>query len=138
MSTRIDAETLLAYQRTEYWIDAGWSLWIDQPSEALAAWHSRHGVNCSGFIIAVNPRSRVLDEQENQRRDRGLRVWLEAKGLPFQTGAGVDRDGKWPEERGFLIAGIDQEATAGLGRRYDQNAVVWSGADAVPRLILLR
>jgi len=138
MRTQIDPVTLLAYQRTEYRVDADWSLWVDQPSQALAAWHSRHGVNCSGFITAVNPRSRVLDEPGNRRRDRHLRAWLEAEGLRFLTAAGVDPDGNWPEEPGFLIAGIDQETAARLGRRYDQNAVIWSGPDAVPRLILLR
>jgi len=138
LSSRIDAATLLAYRRTEYRVDAGWSIRIDQPSGELAAWHGRHGASGSAFVSAVNPRSRLLEDEDNRRRHLDLRAWLEERGLAYLAGAGVDPEGSWPAEPGFLIAGLGQDAAARLGRRYDQNAVVWSGADAVPRLLLLR
>lgn len=138
MSTRIDNATLLAYRRTEYRVDDAWSIRIDQSSRDLAIWHKCHGVSSSGFVTAVNPRSQLLDEQDNRRRHHALRARVESMGRLFLTGAGVDPDGDWPPEPGFLIAGLDQEATAELGRCFDQNAVVWAGGDAVPRLILLR
>lgn len=33
---------------------------------------------------------------------------------------------------------ISLEAAKELGARYEQNAIVWAGADAMPQLILLR
>ena len=53
-------------------------------------------------------------------------------------GTGFDPRGTWPEERSFLVLGLDLEASRALGREFKQNAIVWSGSDAIPRLILLR
>lgn len=138
MNSKIDGQTLQAYRRAEYRMQSGWSIWIDRISEDLAAWQTEHSVNCSGFVSAVNPRSCMLGEAENRRRHLALRAFLEGTGQAFLNGAGLDPDGRWPAEPGFLIAGLGQEAAARLGRRHDQNAVVWSAADARPRLILLR
>jgi hypothetical protein len=34
--------------------------------------------------------------------------------------------------------GLSLEAAKALGKKYDQNAVVWCGPDAIPELVLLR
>jgi hypothetical protein len=44
----------------------------------------------------------------------------------------------WAGEESFLCFGISLEAAKALGRRFEQNAIVWSAADAIPQLILLR
>ena len=46
--------------------------------------------------------------------------------------------GAWPRELSYFALGIDEGAARQLGRRFDQDAVVWAGADAVPKLLLLR
>ena len=33
---------------------------------------------------------------------------------------------------------VEQRIEIALGRQFEQNAIVWSGLDAVPKLILLR
>lgn len=129
---------LAAYRRAEYRVGAQWSLRIGQHCPALAAWQQRQAVDGSTFISAVNPRSRRLSERENRRRHRRLKAWLDEAGLRYLEGAGVDPDGDWPPEPGFLVAGLDRDSAIALGRQFDQNAVVWSGADAVPQLVLLR
>jgi hypothetical protein len=35
------------------------------------------------------------------------------------------------------VLGLALEAAKSLGRRHEQNAVVWSGPDAVPQLVML-
>lgn len=59
---------------------------------------------------------------------------------PEQIIKGESRDpsGAWPEEKSFLALGLDLETSQVLGREFGQNAIVWAGADAIPRLILLR
>ncbi len=52
-------------------------------------------------------------------------------------GMGIDPSGKWPAEKSFLALGLDLETSRALGREFGQNAIVWAGADAIPRLILL-
>jgi hypothetical protein len=37
-----------------------------------------------------------------------------------------------------LVFGLTLEAAKAMGRTLEQNAIVWSAADAIPRLILLR
>ena len=39
---------------------------------------------------------------------------------------------------GLLALGLSRNETIELGHLFDQNAVVWSGVDGVPELILLR
>jgi hypothetical protein len=41
-------------------------------------------------------------------------------------------------EASYLIFGLTLEAAKALRTRLEQNAIVWTGADAVPQLILLR
>jgi hypothetical protein len=53
-------------------------------------------------------------------------------------GAGYDPRGTWPEEKSFLVLGLDLETSRALGREFNQNAIVWAGTDAIPRLVLLR
>jgi hypothetical protein len=63
---------------------------------------------------------------------------LSASGLAFVEGVGNDPSNIWPGERSFLVLGLVPEAAKSLGAQFGQNAIVWSGADAIPRLILLR
>ncbi|SHL69343.1 Protein of unknown function [Nitrosospira sp. Nsp11] len=53
-------------------------------------------------------------------------------------GEGFDPCGKWPAEKSFLALGLDLKESSALGKEFGQNAIVWAGADAIPRLILLR
>lgn len=53
-------------------------------------------------------------------------------------GEGRDPSEAWAGEKSFLALGLDLETSQVLGRKFGQNAIVWAGADAIPRLILLR
>ena len=53
-------------------------------------------------------------------------------------GAGSDPAGDWPEEHSYFGLGVGLEDAKRLGVRFRQDAIVWTGRDAVPRLILLR
>ena len=50
----------------------------------------------------------------------------------------ADPTGAWPEEKSFLALGVGEDTARKLGNRLHQDAVVWAGLDAVPRLLLLR
>jgi hypothetical protein len=53
-------------------------------------------------------------------------------------GIGVHPTGEWRGEPSYLVPGLSREAAEELGRQFEQNALIWSGADAVPELLLLR
>lgn len=134
----IDPAILDAYRRCEYRMAAGFVLWVGEYSFELANWQKRRGVDCACFICAVNPRSEPLPDAANEARHEHLRTRLSREGLYFEEGAGIDPHRLWPREPGFLVAGMDQAQARRFGLEFDQNAVLWAGANAVPQLLLLR
>jgi hypothetical protein len=136
----VDPATIQAYMETEFRVDGdiGAILRVGVHCAKLAALHKDHGTNCSAFITACNPRSAVLAEQANGERQAALALELRKRSLPFIGGTGKHPSNRSPCEPSFLVLGLDLEAAKKLGAQLEQNAIIWSGADAVPQLILLR
>nr|WP_218959681.1 DUF3293 domain-containing protein [Cupriavidus sp. IK-TO18] len=129
-----------AYRETHYRVLGGtpMTLRVDQASAPLATLHQALGVACSGFITAANPFSQRCDDNANAARQQALAQDLAQMGLRAIEAAGEHPANGWPAEPSFLVPGLSLEGARSLGGKYGQNAVVWSGADAVPRLVLLR
>ena len=140
----IPPSTLTAYQGTDYYVSAEppFVLRIGAASEPLRNLYRQHESNCAAFVTACNPYSQRLDAADNAAHQDRLRNELEqrglTRGLKFFKGEGRQPNGGWPAEPSFLVLGLDLEEAKALGRKHEQNAVVWCGADAVPQLILLR
>lgn len=138
--TTIDTAAIQAYRDTEYRVhgDEPFILRIGQASHALVAAHKRHRVDCSAYITACNPYSQQLDVAANARRHADLGHELRRRSLTAFEGLGQHPSNRWPGEASYLVLGLTLEAAKTLGNRLEQNAIVWSGADAIPQLILLR
>jgi len=139
------APTLLqAYRETHYQVDAGpvdlapLVLRVDEASTSLAGLHKTFGVDCSAFITACNPWSESLVEEENVKRMETLRLVLRTRSLRWLEGLGQHPRNQWPGESSVLVLGLALAAAKVLAQDFDQNAFVWSGADARPKLVLLR
>jgi hypothetical protein len=116
-------------------------LHVDQYSEPLSQLFNASGHRCATFITGCNPFGIRQDPQSNRAAYRRLRDRLvEYVSRPDQIieGAGSDPTGCWPAEESFLVLGLGLEASRMLGGEFYQNAIVWAGEDAIPRLILLR
>jgi hypothetical protein len=140
-STKIAPDKLAAYEATHYRIGMDAKapvLRIGVRSDELARMHAEAGVACSLFITAWNPLGAQRPDAENQAAHEELRAELAARAPRIVEGAGGEPGSDWPEERSFLALGIDEAEAGRLGRRFRQDAVVWIGADAVPKLLLLR
>ncbi len=136
----LDSALERAYRESRYWIDTQpqrFFVQIDVPSEPLAALQRSYAVRSCGFITAWNPRSNAVARGANDAAQARLERDLRATGLAVLVGESCAADGSWPEPN-FVVPGIDRDQLARLGRRYGQNAVVFAGADAVPRLVPLR
>ncbi|MBF0162422.1 MAG: DUF3293 domain-containing protein, partial [Magnetococcales bacterium] len=107
-------------------------------SPQLAAAHRAHHVESSAFISACNPFSQLLDEAANAARHAAMERQIHQSGLASLPGVGQHPANQWPGEASLLLFGITLEAAKTLGNEWEQNAILWSGADAMPRLILLR
>ena len=136
----ISVETVTAYEQTHYRVlgDEPMTLHIGRQSAELATLHRAERVTCSAYITACNPWSEFVDDRINATRQSQLARELRHRGLVYRDGVGESPSGSWPGEASFLVLGLSLEATKVLGKRLNQNAVVWTGPDAVPTLVLLR
>lgn len=136
----IDPATRRAYEETEYRVknEQPFVLRIGRASQELGALQLAKRVNCSAFVTACNPFGVELTDEDNASRQLELAHELKTRSLGYFEGEGKHPGNDWPGEASYLVMGLTLEATKSLGRRLDQNAVVWIGADTVPQLILLR
>lgn len=138
--TAISPELVDAYRATHFRVleEKPFILKVGETSADLLALHRSFGVDCSAFLTAYNPFSQMLSEADNLSRQTRLRSMLAEVQVAVLEGVGVDPSGEWPGEPSLLALGLSRAEAIELGNLFDQNAVVWIGADGVPELVLLR
>jgi hypothetical protein len=104
----------------------------------LALLHRTWRTECSAFITACNPLGTIVDAAVNAQRQAALAQELTLQGRRPFPGIGQHPTGDWPGEPSYWVPGLIREAAQNLGTRFQQNAIIWAGSDAVPELILLR
>lgn len=129
-----------AYRETEYRVFGGHPMMIriGELSPGLDVLLNQSRFSSAAFITACNPFSEQMSNEENDRRQESLRTDLETLGLPVIEGNGIHPAGEWPGEPSFLVPGIDRDVAIDLGRRYQQNAIVWCEAGGVAELVFLK
>ena len=136
----LDPLLIKAYQAANYYVRSAqpFTLQIGKVSDGVIDLCRRYGLSSATFITAYNPFGEVLTDKENQQRNKQLKLEVNALDLPLIKGFGQDKLGEWGQEDSFLIFGLDLETAKAIGIKYEQNAIVWCGEDATPRLMLLR
>ncbi len=137
---------IVAYRGTAYRAKAGndlVDLRIGTRSNVLLDLYDWQTSNASAprsatFITGWNPFSEDCCDQENAAANAALEGVLKTRGHPYFHGEGHGSDQIWAPEASFLAIGLTRQAAIDLGRRYDQNAIVFASEDAVPHLLLLR
>lgn len=129
-----------AYLETEYRVfsEPGFALRVGQASTELLAAHRVHKTGCSAYLTACNPYSQAFDAALNAQRQDALAKELKQRSLAFTPGIGQHPGNGWPGEDSFLVYGLTLETAKAIATRLEQNGFLWSGADAIPQLILLR
>lgn len=82
------------------------------------------------LITNSNPRSLRLTDAENAARNLTMQRELERSSLSFGSSLGTSRDGTW-HEQGFIIWDTPPDVTLEIGRRHEQNAIVFGRQDRV-------
>ena len=136
----MDFTLIQAYRETDYIVQAApeFVLRIDQPCPALAAYCTRRRIAAGCVITAWNPHSQPLSQAENQARQARLEQELQQAGWQWIPAVGRHPTNGWPPEAGCFVEGMGEETAREWGRIYEQNAVVWCGEDAIPRLLMRR
>ena len=124
---------IFAYHNTDYHVNGFQEpIRIGQISSEADAVLKANACTEWAFITAWNPMSEQLGEPENILRNAGLRLRLD-KWL-ITEGAGCARDGNWPPEESFFVAGIPFESAVWLARTYAQRAFVYGRLGEPARL----
>lgn len=139
-TTAIADALIQAYVETDYIVhtEPAITLRVAEPSPQMMKLHKQHRVTCSAFITAFNPYSQACTTELNLSRQQELMSELKVRSLKFIEGIGQHPSNDWPGEPSLLVLGLSLEAAKTLGSRFEQNALVWIGADGIPELVLLR
>ncbi len=142
MKSAIAPDLLAIYKNSDYRVlEAGETVFvmhIDEPCAPLRNLLGRAGVVSSCFISAYNPRSEPRTDEENAQAQAQLVQDVRQMGLRYLEGVGEDPEGGCAGEPCLLVLGISRENAVMLGNRYGQNALLWSDAEGVPQLLLMR
>lgn len=114
---------------------------VDQRCQPLSRLFSASGRRCAAFITACNPLGVHQSLKQNRTANERLRERLNqyvSGPDDIIEGMGLDPSEDWPGEESFLVLGLDLEVSRALGAEFQQNALLWADADAIPSLILLR
>lgn len=139
-STLIDPASVAAYQAAHFKVQAagGFTLLLDKPNPELAHLFIKDVVTSAAYITAYNPLGETVAAPVNKAAQAALETDLRTLQLKSYPGQGEDPNGIWPAEVSVLAMGLTLDKAQALGMKYNQNAIVWIGIDAVPRLLLLR
>ena len=140
-TTQIHPDKVRAYLATDYRLghtDQDIVLTIGKLSERLAKLFAGNGINCGAFLTAYNPQGTIQSDAANDLAHAELAARLNVLGLQAIEGSGSEEGTDWPAEKSYFALGLDLETSKAIGTHFDQDAIVWVGADAVPQLVLLR
>ncbi|MBC7796679.1 MAG: DUF3293 domain-containing protein [Pyrinomonadaceae bacterium] len=110
----------------------------DEQNESFDELLNDYKATTWAFITACNPFSKVLSNDENERRQCELKNYLTTANHKFLRGRGEDSSGNWRAEPSFLIFDIDENQSNEIGRLFEQNAVVFGEIYKKPKLIWCR
>jgi hypothetical protein len=141
MASEISPDKIAAYHATHYRVGTGadgFTLRIGERSPELRRLYHSGSQSCGVFITAFNPFGQIQGDAENETAHSHLGDDLGAASSYVIEGEGADAMGLWPAEKSYLALGVNEESARSLGKHWRQDAVVWVGEDATPKLIVLR
>lgn len=117
-----------AYRATTYILclfDREIDLRIGAMSPEMDEFLDQLGVSCLVCMTAENPRSKLLEREDNIHRNKALKRQLTEAGLKYFPGFAKSLDGEWPTENMLWVPGLSTKRAKCLGVDYQQNAVVY-------------
>lgn len=140
----ISHELVKDYARTCYQVNGftdsteTFTLHVNQYSESMFQLLAKQKVSGAAIITAYNPLSQIQSDEKNRAAHEMLLRTLWHYSVFILDSINIDPFGIWPEEKSICIFGLNLESARSIGNQFNQNAIVWIGKNAVPRLILLR
>lgn len=130
----ITKELVQAYKATCYSIlNPKIEIYLGNENEALQSFLREESFVSWCFITAWNPFSKELSLEENT----ALNKKLESDLIHYTIFPAIGKDtlGEWPPEISFFVGNISKEKSLFLGKKYEQNAIVYG--EEMPELLIL-
>jgi hypothetical protein len=125
-----------AYKNTKYIVfDLNLTIVIDKSNLEINELLVKHNTKEWAFITAYNPYSRALTNEENRIRHNEL-IEMTKNYVTFE-GHGVGQDPIWQPELSLFIIGISKVEASKVGKKFEQNAIVYGKLNNSPELLIL-
>lgn len=136
----LDSELLKAYRQAEYVVfgEPPLVLRVGEANRRLDTILEAARKETAAFLTACNARGERRSDADNQAAQVRLEQALEEKPYGCYPGEGRDPEGRWPAEPSLLVVGIPRADAEALGRRFEQNALLFVERGGAPQLIVLR
>ena len=128
-------DLIKSYERALYALDSGMVLRIGVHDPDLDRLLDAHGASAAAFITAANPRG---EAQAPALNEAAMAALCSSLALPWLPGEGRDPEGRWRAERSVLVLGMTRVDAEALGRRLEQNAILFAEKGRAPELVVLR
>jgi hypothetical protein len=135
----LDPALRAAYENAVYCVFAspGVEFRVGAPSDILDAMMAMSRVRSAAFVSSATARGAASPENEKRLAEFLLRAQTAGLKYRIYQGEGRDPAGRWKAEPSVLIMGIPREEAEALGRRLEQNAIVWIEKGKAPELAVL-
>lgn len=131
----LDRRLVEAYLRTTYrLLSPPFEIRIGAKNVVFEKWLKKQNAKTYAFVTAWNPRSKLLSEEENRLKNKDLEADLKKASRLVLPASNVPDAGDWPSEESFFVLDISPEEAICLGKKYEQNAIVWREKGGVPEL----
>lgn len=134
-------ELLASYSATDYIVhfeDHDCTILIGDNCPELDELMIQHEVGTWTFITAFNPLSEKLLAKENEKRNEKLGNELALLELVTYPATSRSHKGDWPEEKSFLVLGLNLEEATELGLKHGQHAIVFGRFNKPAQLVWCR
>ena len=95
------------------------------------------GHQSASCITAFNPASKVCSDSENLSSHEKLIQEVESMQIQFASMIGHCIHGQWKSEKGLFLLGVSLDQAKQLGRKFNQNAIVFVGKDCIPEIYVI-
>ena len=135
----LDPKLRAAYEAADYVVFGEPELVfrIGRPNADLDALLEADGALGAAYVTAANPRGLQTGAADNLAAVEALLEDLSAFSCSCYPGEGRDPEDLWTPEPSVLVVGIERSSAEELGRRLEQNAIVFVEKGQAPELVVL-
>ena len=135
----LDPDLIRAYEKADYVVfgEPELVIHVGEPNADLNALLEADSAMSAAYVTGANPHGVPADEPVGNVMAIAIMQSQKEAGYTCYEGEGRDPQGNWEAEPSVLVVGIARAEAEALGRRLEQNAIVFIEKGKAPELVLL-